>query len=141
MAVERKIGKHTYRVERMSAVDTVGLGRRVGNVIGPGLPMIYRALVAPKESRDDLALVALGAVATQADARFEAMITELAETVQIKWNGEWMAVVAGQDEMVQDPVHLMLIAFFALEVNLKSFFSALMARFRPAATSASHPAS
>ena len=126
---EKKIGALEYRCTPAPAYETVRMGRRLANLFGPALPGVVQALRQEGEAdRDAAALAAFGAMAVNLDDRFDATIKELAEMVQVKWNGGWEDVQVAQDELVQDAGTLMLIAFFALEVNFKSFFSGPLAK-------------
>ena len=126
---EKKIGKLEYRVERMPAFDTVKMGRRIANLFGPALPGVVNAMrVEEGGDRDAAALAAFGALAATLDDRFDNLIRELAEMAQVKWSGQWTEVIVDQEELVQDAATLMLIAWFVLEVNFKSFFSGPLAK-------------
>ena len=128
---DKKIGKLTYRVERLSAFETVKMGRRIANLFGPALPGIIEALRTRGENdevSDGAALAAMGSLAVSLDDRFDALIKELAEMAEVQWNGSWSEVMVEQEELVQDAGTLMMIAWFVLETNFKSFFSGPLAK-------------
>jgi hypothetical protein len=126
---EKKIGKLEYRVERMPAFVTVKMGRRLANLFGPALPGVVSTMrVEDGGDRDAAALAAFGALATSLDERFEGLIRELTQMAEVKWNGQWVDVAVEQDELVQDGATLVLIAWFVLETNFRSFFSGPLAK-------------
>jgi hypothetical protein len=140
--MERKIGSLPYRVDRLPAFQGITLGRRIANMAGPALPALAGALGQTEEgARDAAALKALGTLATSLDEKFDDMIRELAQMAEVNWQGTWTKVDVEQDELVQDSATLLLIAFFALEVNLKSFTSGPLAKVLGAATKGSAKAS
>lgn len=135
---ERKLGALTYRVSPLPAYHAYKLGRRIANLAGPALPGLAGALgKADEASRDGAALAALGALSAHLDERADDLIRELAEMAQVQWQGAWHDVSVEQDELVQDVGTLLLLAFFVLEVNLKSFTSGPLAKVLGAATNGS----
>lgn len=135
---ERKIGSLTYRAEPMPAMQTVTMGRRVANLAGPSLPALAGAMQKQGDAQDAAALAALGTLAANLDERFDALIGELARMAQVKWNGAWDQVDPDIPEHVPDAGTLLLLAFFVLEVNFKSFFSGPLAKLLASRTPASH---
>lgn len=138
---EKKIGDLVFRVVPMPAMQTVTMGRRIANLVGSGLPGLVGAIGAEGESRDAIALAALGSMATNLDDRFDSLIRELAEMAQVQWQGTWHDVQVDQPELVPDAGTLLLVAFFSIEVNFRSFFSGPLAKLMASKTAASMSAS
>jgi hypothetical protein len=139
---ERKIGNLTYRVSPLPAYQAYKLGRRIANLAGPALPALAGALSQKEETaRDGAALAALGALSIHLDEKADDLVRELAEMAEVNWQGVWTKVNVDQDELVQDVGTMMLVVFFSLESNLKSFTSGPLAKVLGAATTASQKAS
>lgn len=132
MAAEKKIGSLTYRVDTLPAMQTITMGRRIANLFGKAIPSVaplMEAMTSTEEgARDEAAIAAFGVIAAELDGRFDDLVRELAEMAEVQWNGQWIGVTVEQDELVQDAGSLLLIAFFALETNFRSFFSGPLAK-------------
>lgn len=126
---EKKIGALTYRATALPAMQTVTMGRRIANIVGPAMPALADALAkSDGTNRDTAALAAFGEMAGKLDERFDGLVRELAEMAEVNWNSVWTPVSVEMDEFVPDAGTLMLLAFFVLEVNFKSFFSGPLAK-------------
>ena len=150
---EKKLGPRNleYRCVQGSAFQTAKMGRRLAVLLAPAMAGIIKAFRMPEpqegdnekvaqqkeDARDAVIYQSFTQLASTLDERFDAILKELAEMVQVKWEGQWENVDVHQDEFVQDVSTLFLIAFFALEVNFKSFLSELLAKGSAARTRAS----
>jgi len=139
---EKKIGKLTYRCEQLPAMQTVRMGRRIGNVLGGSLPQLYSVFSLQDEAdQNAAAIAAFSAMAANLDERFDDLVRELAEMCQVKWEGQWEDVNVEIEEYVQDAGTLIAIAVFALQTNFKSFFSGPLANLLGNRTPASQKTS
>lgn len=126
---EKKIGKETFRVDKMGARDAQRLLLRIGKMLGPGIEAFASAVTST--DRETGALQAIGGMLTRADpAEADALLVDLCQSASINVEGmpkgQYDPVIFDH-HMDADLMQAWQLAAFVLEVNFRDFFSAAAA--------------
>lgn len=133
---DKKIGSHTYRVEKMPATEATRNLIRLTKLVGPGISKLSAVMSKSEDVRDAAALVAIVDILMGSDADdLTKFLVEIAEKAEVKDGGGYMSVI--YDIHPADLVEAFQLVAFVLQVNYRDFFAGklagLMSAVKPAA--------
>lgn len=123
---EKKIGKHTFKVDQLNATRAVSLMFRLGNVAGGAMAKLAKAAAAPgdPDEKRDAILTAVGEALSQTNPETaQGLLVDLCACAQVQMpQGHYEPVVF--DAVFEgEPLKSLELAAYVVQVNFGDFFA------------------
>lgn len=123
MASERKIGGTVFRCEKVAAEEGLALFGRVTRLLGPDTLAAVRDGTDRKKASEEYMVLAL-----QPDVDAKDLTQLIVDLAQMCMVGSDQCVVGVKPSSMEDTIE---VAFFALEVQFKSFLAVALSPPKP----------